>query len=86
MKIKEEEYEAWCSHPMTMKFRQEIVERAGIIEKGRNLFDPAGVEAHEFHSKSLQQITMAKTLSFVGDLLSGKEFNELNEDEEEGNE
>ena len=77
--IEKEEYEAWCSHPMTRYFRDNLLFRADDARATKNSLNPIGADAIEFHNKTLVAKVVSDTLVFVGELLSGNEYDELTE-------
>lgn len=84
MNIKQDEYEAWCSNPMTMMFREFLKGRSQEVETHKNKQNPIGQDSQYYHTQAVATVARVETYDFVAELLSGNEedFIELNDEEE----
>ena len=78
-----DEYQSWCEHPMTVKFRQELSERQADFLNEKEELNPLLMGSESYHVKSLAAHVKGEIFYFFTELLDGSEdsFNELIEDE-----
>lgn len=87
--IKQEEYQAWCEHPMTRALRQDMAERRQLFLDEKQSLNPLLLAGEEYYANSISAHVKCEIFSFFDEILDGSEesFDELNEDtNEEGNE